>query len=627
MFLQNQVLNNTYQVLRPIGSGGASSVYLAFHLRLRKYVVIKQLKGNFTQDFLARTEVDILKNLHHPYLPQVYDFIEDQGNIYTVIDYVDGCDLNTYAKAGVRFTQEQLKHYLHQIGQVLSYLHSQNPPVIHSDIKPGNVIINSRGDAILIDFNTSIGANQGNLLGLTPAYASPEQIKLARYAMYGQGVDYQLDCRSDIYSLGATFYELITGRPLMAGVEPTPLHTMALPGYSRDFLRLIDKMVLYNREQRLKNAKKLVYHLERMDSSFTKLFAIRCASLLVCAGLLAGGIYCCIRGSRQAIVEDYRQYYQTAVAYISAGELESAEEVCDKILNSEKMQSYLKREPEKKASFYHLMGDAAYYQQEYGAAAAYYEKAIAYGKGLENDTLSIYYRDAAISYAYDGDEKAAYDLLEEAEEKGASGSDLLLVQVVLDAQQGEVEACIAGAEKLFRTTQREELLLRAALSVASAVEVSDQKIEWLKKAEKYGGGRTVNRQLAAAYGQKAEQSQGNERKQALNTAKKLYEQLCQWEYAPVEDFLNYATVLRMCEDNQAAATVLKRGLQREPEDYRLLMNLCFIYYELADDTKTATYCADAIRAWRNDSSSDKLSKNSDQIQDLLAIGERFGIGG
>lgn len=627
MFLQNQVLNDTYQVLRPIGTGGASSVYLAFHLRLRKYVVIKQLRGSFSQDFLARTEVDILKNLHHPNLPQVYDFIENEGYIYTVIDYVDGCDLDTYAKAGTRFTEAQLKHYLHQIGQVLSYLHSQNPPVIHSDIKPGNVILNGNGDAILIDFNTSIGANQGNLLGLTPTYASPEQIALANYAMYGRWADFQLDCRSDIYSLGATFYELISGIRPIPGVEPQPLHTMSLPEYSRDFLRLIDQMVVYDREKRLKSAKKLVMQLERMDSSIMKVFALRCASLLLCAGLLGGGIYCCVRGTQQAVAEDYRTQYQAAAAYISAGEPESAEIICDQILDDEKMQAYLKREPAEMARFYHVLGDAAYYQEQYGVAAAYYEKAVDYGKTLDRTTRSAFYRDAAISFANDGNEQQAYEMLQAAEEQGAMGSDLLLIQVVLDSRQGNVAQCLQGAETLFQMTNNQEILLRASLSMAAVADTLQMRIDWLLKAVNCGGGRTVNRQLANAYGQLAEQSEGKTRKEALDAAQNLYDQLCQWEHAPVEDFINYSAILRMNGDSYGATRVLQEGLSRKPGDYRLLMNMCFAYYELGDQENTRFYCADAIRAWRSDNSQDKLREDTDQIQDLLKIGELYEIGG
>ena len=134
MFSKGDVLNNTYQIVDEIGAGGTGVIYLVYHLRLQKYVVIKRIKDNYIGKINARVEVDMLKQLHHKGLPQVYDFIEaENGAIYTVIDYIDGMDLAEYLKQGYYFTEEQLIYYLIQLLDVLTYLHGQNPPIIHSD--------------------------------------------------------------------------------------------------------------------------------------------------------------------------------------------------------------------------------------------------------------------------------------------------------------------------------------------------------------------------------------------------------------------------------------------------------------------------------------------------------------
>lgn len=627
MFLENQILNGTYQILRPIGKGGTSLVYLAYHLRLQKYVVVKQLRGSYSADFLLRTEVDILKNLPHPNLPQVYDFIPDHDSVYTVIDYVDGHDLEAYIQSGARFPEPLLKRYLRQMAEVLDYLHGQKTPVIHCDIKPGNIIINQDGNAILIDFNTSIGGNQGNLRGLTLPYASPEQIQLAQYAVYNQQAPFELDERTDLYSLGATFYELISGIRPTPGEPPTPLHTMGFTEYSRDFLVLIDRLIEYDREKRVKSAKKLVAAIDRLDSRYWTYFVLRCVSLLVSAALIAGGLYCFIRGARRGSLEDYRAAYDSAVTLIDQGYLDRAEDVCDGILASGQMQAFLQNEPVELARLYHAMGDIHYYRDNFSTAATYYRYAVDLcGSGAAE--RSVFLRDAAIAYAQQGDLDTARSLLETARGSQAAGEDLQLIAVVIDARAGNIQACAESARQLIASCSNREICLRAALAVASVSSDLDTRIQWLTLARDYDGGRTVLRGLAVAYGEKAQvASTEQERQAALREAASLYRQLCDSVYASSNDMLNYSTVLRMSGDLNGALTVLRTARDRDPNNYRILANLCFVSYEMGDDSNASVFCDAALRAWRADTAADKLSESAEEIQNLLEIARRYGIGG
>ena len=86
MLFENMIIGGSYRIINEIGSGGMGTVYLAYHTRLDKYVVLKQIKNLNADISLLRNEVDMLKGLHHPYLPQVYDFVEHEGYIYTVIE-------------------------------------------------------------------------------------------------------------------------------------------------------------------------------------------------------------------------------------------------------------------------------------------------------------------------------------------------------------------------------------------------------------------------------------------------------------------------------------------------------------------------------------------------------------
>ena len=107
-FYQGEILDGAYQIIQEIGGGGTGVVYLAWHLRLRKYVVIKRIRDHFAGRIQVRREVDILKSLHHTFLPQVYDFFQHGESVYTVMDYIEGCDLQSYLDQGWVFGETRL---------------------------------------------------------------------------------------------------------------------------------------------------------------------------------------------------------------------------------------------------------------------------------------------------------------------------------------------------------------------------------------------------------------------------------------------------------------------------------------------------------------------------------------
>ena len=176
------IIAGTYQILRELGSGGGGTVYLAQHLRLGKQVVLKADKRKLkTPAADLRREVDILKNLHNPYIPQVYDFLAEGDTVYTVMDYIAGESFDKLLKRGVRFTQPQLTQWLIQLLQALAYLHSRPPHgILHGDIKPANIMLTPEGDIRLIDFNIALnlGEEGAVAVGRSFGYASPEHYGL-----------------------------------------------------------------------------------------------------------------------------------------------------------------------------------------------------------------------------------------------------------------------------------------------------------------------------------------------------------------------------------------------------------------------------------------------------------------
>ena len=241
----SQIIADSYEILQQIGSGGGGVVYLGRHLRLGKLVVLKADRRDLTaRPEVLRREVDALKNLSHTYIPQVYDFVAENGVVYTVMDYIEGESLDKPLKRGERFSQAQVIKWACQLLEALCYLHSRPPHgILHSDIKPSNLMLTPQGDIRLIDFNIALALGEEGAVrvGFSRGYASPEHYGID-YSGLGatQGVRDEaatrleedpatvvstgagssstgrrtvlLDVRSDIYSAGATLYHLLTGR-------------------------------------------------------------------------------------------------------------------------------------------------------------------------------------------------------------------------------------------------------------------------------------------------------------------------------------------------------------------------------------------------------------------------------
>ena len=179
MLTNGTVLNSTYRIIEEIGSGGGGVVYKAYHERLKTHVVVKRIKERVKGILEKRTEADILKRIKHTYLPQVYDFLEIDGEIFTVMDYIAGNSLSEILAQGNPIPQKQVLKWAVQLSEALEYLHKQNPPIIHSDIKPANIMLTPAGDVCLIDFNISLAfdADMKTSLGTSEGYSPPEQYR------------------------------------------------------------------------------------------------------------------------------------------------------------------------------------------------------------------------------------------------------------------------------------------------------------------------------------------------------------------------------------------------------------------------------------------------------------------
>ncbi len=266
-WLEGQTLGK-YRVLEALGRGGMARVYRAYHPQLDRYVAIKVLRSDLMEDedFLARfqREARAVAALRHAHIVQVFDFDVQDDIYYMVMELLEGdtlkARLNDYRVRGERMPFGEMVRILLDVLDGLAYAHSEG--MVHRDIKPANILLTKRGQAVLTDFGIAhiVGGTQhtaaGALMG-TLNYIAPEQ-----------GLEGRSDARSDIYSLGIAFYEMLTRRmPFDADTplailmkhlqDPLPLPRRIDPDIPEPFERIVLKALAKRPEDRYQGAEEM----------------------------------------------------------------------------------------------------------------------------------------------------------------------------------------------------------------------------------------------------------------------------------------------------------------------------------------------------------------------------------
>jgi hypothetical protein len=247
-----------------LGQGTQAETLRADDTLLGRKVAIKRFKVGHARSWkdveLAEREARILSSLSHPALPQYFDYFEESGCLYLVMECIEGQSLSTYVRQGNRLSLAELRRLLDTLSEVLEYLHSRVPPVIHRDIKPGNIIRRPDGSFCLVDFGSvrdGLRPEGGSTVVGTFGFMAPEQFQ-------GRAMP-----ATDVYAVGALLLSLLTGK----SPEELPHEGLAIDARSAlgtacpaPWVDIIVQMVNINPDQRPSSLVPLVKTLDQQRS-------------------------------------------------------------------------------------------------------------------------------------------------------------------------------------------------------------------------------------------------------------------------------------------------------------------------------------------------------------------------
>lgn len=218
---EDELRGGTIRIVELVACGGSAAIYSAKNAA-GKQIIVKEavIPKNANEQLKAKAiemfnrEALLLSKLDHPHIAKVLDHFVENEHHYELIEYIDGLDLRRFVKERGPQPEDFVLNWAEQICELIVYLHSQDPPIIHRDLTPDNLVLRVDGQLVLIDFgaaNAFVGTATGTMVG-KQSYMPPEQLR-------GKSVP-----QSDIYSLGGTLYFLLTGR------DPTPLEVSQVDG-------------------------------------------------------------------------------------------------------------------------------------------------------------------------------------------------------------------------------------------------------------------------------------------------------------------------------------------------------------------------------------------------------------
>ena len=269
MYKNGDIIGGMYTILRKVGNGAMSDVYLASNEKANQQWAVKVVRKDGPVDSEIKEqrlamEIKIMKDLQHKHLPRIIDVQEAEDSYIIIMDFVEGISLDKAMETeGGALPQEDVIQWAIQLCDTLHYLHTKNPPIIYRDMKPSNIMRRPDNTIALIDFGTAREYKDGSAsdtiaLG-TKGYAAPEQF------MDPNGRTQRTDARTDIYALGVTLHQLLTGKnPTLPPYEFRPIREYD-PTLHEGLETIIQKCIQLDPAKRYQSAAELQFDLMDLD--------------------------------------------------------------------------------------------------------------------------------------------------------------------------------------------------------------------------------------------------------------------------------------------------------------------------------------------------------------------------
>lgn len=607
-------LKENYEQIRPINSGGGGIIYVGIHKRLQKKVVLKKIRAEKLSVIGKEREMQILMNLKHTYLPGILDFWSYENEVYTVMEFIEGESFQELLNRGEKFKETEVIRWTKQLAEVLEYLHNSPEKIIHSDIKPANLMLTPQRNICLIDFNVSILQGKGDTaIGYSAGYSPMEQLmylqKQKVKAVAEDGLETELDSeteveittelaemdsatteidnrasetvdeRSDIYSACATMYHILTGkRPAPCGQEQVPIEKL-VPNVNDAFAHILMHGMETEPEKRFQNASQLlmaVQNLAKATKSYKRLllkqdiFLVTLLLLfLISAGMTYMGWNIRLEEQLGVDIESVSELYQN-------GQYEAAIEYLDENI----MNNPLYQESIQLSKVYYLDGNCYLELDKYTEAIDSYRKAI-----LLDSNQPEYYRNYGIALARNGNVEQAEECLLQAEIKGLDSEGIMLLQGEIFYLQQDYKSAEEYLVECLESSEDAFTKLHACLKLDEVLEEKEGNNSYLNRINLLENMREeisdaqkllILERLVQVYGDYGTITKQGEYTEA---AISVLEEIISMGYGTLTEWLNKSVYLQSLSRYEEAAECLNEAGEIYADNYLIYKRLAFLEIE------------------------------------------------
>ena len=600
------IISTRYKPIGKIGEGSGGTIYKFRDLNLDMDVVFKEIKhSNVAKDYLYK-EANILKNVSSPYLPKVFNSVQIEDMFFTVMEFIPGYSFSNLLDMKTEFSQKEILKWSLQLCEAIEILHNQQPPVLHCDIKPANIMLRENGNICLIDFNISMSLSDKKYIGYSDGYSSPELIESITTSNIRI-----VDERSDIYSLGATLYHIITGEKLKNDFNMELVRKYG----SVEFAIILQKACENNpkdRYQSIKDMHNAFQHIHENNSAYTSLlYKQKRLKIFYLTGFVVSIILCLasigvirqdklnqyfklvdkqieyriegkfdeeiniFKEASEMIPSNLQSYYQNAYSLYEQGNYEDCILfIKNQILGNEK----IKDGQENEENVYYLMADSYYQLKEYENSINIYTELMKM-KNLD----ALFYRDYAITLAYNGQIKVANEKLDEAIARGLTEDSIYYAKSEMENALGNLDLAIENMNKALALSNDINLKQHAYIALSNYYR-SKNDLENVKMIlEKAHNNLPIEKQiqilesLAQVNIDLANRTSNNTfRYAAIDYLNIVIEQ--GWDSYQTYD--NLVLLYEKSENYTQSLNVLKKMKSIYGEDYNYFKRLAFIEVEL-----------------------------------------------